>query len=51
MKFKRDKNCTGDLLLRPAESATVTFIVHGKLTLTLLLRFNKQLSNSWRNPV
>jgi len=51
MTFKHEKNCTGNLLLCPAGSPTVTFIVRRKLTFTLPLRFNKLLSNSWRNPV
>jgi len=37
--------------MRPAGSATVTFIVRRKFTFTLPLWLNKQPSNSWRNPV
>jgi len=34
MRFKCEKNYTGNLLLRPAGSPTITFIVRRKLTFT-----------------
>ena len=37
MRFKHENKFTGDLLLRPAGFATVTFIVCRKLTFTLPL--------------
>ena len=37
--------------LRPASSATITFVVRKKLTFTHPLWFNKKLNNSKRNPV
>jgi len=45
------KRTVKETSLRPASSATVTSIMHRKLTFKLSLWFNKQLNYSWRNPV